>query len=100
MLLNDSPINGGTLCPKGAATYQLVVNPYRLTTVKYRAPYSDRWEERPLEWAMERIARLACVDPVEQVLGADHQRTGPKVRLEPRHERPSCPDRNPIGGPR
>ena len=54
----DSPINGGTLCPKGAATYQLVVNPERLTTVKYRAPYSDRWEERPLAWAMERIAQL------------------------------------------
>src|SRR3954467_14564832 len=54
----DSPINGGTLCPKGAATYQLMVNPLRLTTVKYRAPYSDRWEERPLAWAMERIAQL------------------------------------------
>lgn len=54
----DSPINGGTLCPKGAATYQLAVNPERLTTVKYRAPHSDRWEERPLAWAMERIAQL------------------------------------------
>lgn len=54
----DSPINAGTLCPKGAATYQLSVNPLRLTTVKYRAPYSDRWEDRPLEWAMERIAEL------------------------------------------
>jgi formate dehydrogenase major subunit len=54
----ESPINGGTLCPKGAATLQLVVNPHRLTTVKYRAPYSDHWEERPLAWAMERIAQL------------------------------------------
>jgi formate dehydrogenase major subunit len=54
----DSPINGGTLCPKGAATFQLAVNPHRLTRVKYRAPFSDRWEERPLEWAMERIAQL------------------------------------------
>jgi len=26
--------------------------------VKYRAPHSDRWEERPLDWAMDRIARL------------------------------------------
>jgi formate dehydrogenase major subunit len=54
----DSPINGGTLCPKGAATYQLAVNPHRLKTVKYRAPYADRWEDRPLDWAMERIAHL------------------------------------------
>ena len=53
-----SPINEGTLCPKGAATYQYVVNPNRVTTVRYRAPYSDRWEDRPLEWAMDRVATL------------------------------------------
>jgi formate dehydrogenase major subunit len=53
-----SPINGGTLCPKGAATYGFIVNPARVTTVKYRAPYSDHWEARPLDWAMERIAQL------------------------------------------
>lgn len=54
----DSPINQGTLCPKGAATYQLVVNPQRWTKVKYRAPGSDRWQDKSLDWAMERIARL------------------------------------------
>jgi formate dehydrogenase major subunit len=53
-----SPINQGTLCPKGAATFGWMVNPNRFTTVKYRAPYSDHWEERPLDWAMERIAQL------------------------------------------
>ncbi len=52
-----SPINEGTLCPKGASTYQYVVNPNRVTTVRYRAPHSDHWEDRPLEWAMDRIAR-------------------------------------------
>lgn len=52
----DSPINEGTLCPKGAATLGWINSPQRLTTVKYRAPYSDAWEERPLEWAMARIA--------------------------------------------
>ena len=50
-----SPINEGTLCPKGANTYQLTVNPHRVTQVLYRAPYSNRWEVKPLEWAMERI---------------------------------------------
>lgn len=54
----ESFINGGTLCPKGSATYGLVVNPRRLTTVKYRAPNSDHWEDVPLDWAMERIAQL------------------------------------------
>ena len=52
-----SPINQGTLCPKGAATYQLTINPDRWTTVKYRAPFSDHWEDKPLDWAMERIAQ-------------------------------------------
>jgi formate dehydrogenase major subunit len=51
-----SPINEGTLCPKGANTFQLAVNPHRVTRVMYRAPYSDRWEARPLDWAMDRIA--------------------------------------------
>jgi formate dehydrogenase major subunit len=53
-----SPINQGTLCPKGAATLGWMLNPNRLTKVKYRAPYSDHWEERPLDWAMDRIAHL------------------------------------------
>ncbi len=52
-----SPINAGTLCPKGAATSGLVDNPLRLTTVKYRPPYGEAWEERPLDWAMEQIAQ-------------------------------------------
>ncbi len=52
-----SPINEGTLCPKGANTYQLVRNPHRVTQVLYRAPYSDHWEPKPLEWAMDRIAQ-------------------------------------------
>jgi formate dehydrogenase major subunit len=54
----ESPISAGHLCPKGAATYQLHVNPNRITTVLHRAPYSDRWEPRSLEWAMERVAQL------------------------------------------
>jgi formate dehydrogenase major subunit len=54
----ESPVNRGTLCPKGSATYGLVVNPLRLTKVKYRAPYATEWEEKPLDWAMERIAQL------------------------------------------
>lgn len=53
-----SPINQGTLCPKGAATLGLLTAPGRLATVKYRAPYSDHWEDRPLDWAMDRIAVL------------------------------------------
>jgi formate dehydrogenase major subunit len=52
----DSPISVGTLCPKGAATYQLAVNPHRWTKAKYRAPNSDHWEDIDLEQAMDMIA--------------------------------------------
>jgi formate dehydrogenase major subunit len=51
-----SPISEGTLCPKGANAFQLAVNQHRVTQVLYRAPYSDHWETRPLDWAMDRIA--------------------------------------------
>ncbi len=51
-----SPINEGTLCPKGANAFQLSLNPHRIQKVLYRAPYSDHWEKRPLDWAMNRIA--------------------------------------------
>jgi formate dehydrogenase major subunit len=67
-----SPINDGRLCPKGASTYQLIHNPDRPTKVLYRAPKSDHWEERPLDWAMERIARL-----VKQTRDADFHLTNP-----------------------
>ncbi len=54
----DSPISRGSLCPKGSAAFQLAVNPLRATKVKYRAPGASDWEEKPLDWAMERIAQL------------------------------------------
>lgn len=54
----QSPVNRGRLCPKGANTLQLLRNAHRLKTVRYRAPYATQWEERPLDWAMDRIAAL------------------------------------------
>ncbi len=54
----DSPISRGSLCPKGSASLQLAINPLRTTKVKYRAPGASDWEEKPLDWAMERIAQL------------------------------------------
>jgi formate dehydrogenase major subunit len=48
----------GTLCPKGAATYQLHVNPNRPTRVLHRAPGATTWEEWALARAMDRVAEL------------------------------------------
>ncbi len=51
-----SPVNQGTLCPKGAGTLGMLLSEQRVNHVLYRAPYSDHWERKPLDWAMERIA--------------------------------------------
>jgi formate dehydrogenase major subunit len=56
-----SPINQGTLCPKGSASRQLVQQPGRLTTVKYRRPHGTEWEEIGLDQAMDMIADRVVV---------------------------------------
>jgi formate dehydrogenase major subunit len=53
-----SPINQGTLCPKGGGTLGMLLSPQRISTVMHRAPHATAWEEKPLDWAMERIAQL------------------------------------------
>ena len=53
----DHPINQGTLCSKGQAVLEVVTSPRRLQEVKYRAPGSDHWEEKPLDWAMTTLAQ-------------------------------------------
>jgi formate dehydrogenase major subunit len=51
-----SPISRGRLCPKGAASKNLHESPLREYRVKYRRPHGTRWEELPLEQAMDMIA--------------------------------------------
>jgi formate dehydrogenase major subunit len=52
----DSPVSRGRLCPKGAASEQLVNSATRLTKIKYRAPHATEWEELDVETAMDMIA--------------------------------------------
>jgi formate dehydrogenase major subunit len=52
----DSPVSRGRLCPKGAASKQLVTHPGRLTRVLYRRPYGTTWERLGLDEAMDMIA--------------------------------------------
>lgn len=52
----DSPISRGRLCPKGAASEQLVNTPSRQKTVLYRRPRGTDWEELDLDTAMDMIA--------------------------------------------
>src|SRR5437899_6493506 len=51
----QSPISRGHLCPKGAASYELVTHPARATKVKYRAPRSRQWREISLEEATAMV---------------------------------------------
>ncbi len=53
----ESPISGGHLCPKGANAFQLTVNSHRVRNVLYRAPNSDHWEKKTLDWALDQIAQ-------------------------------------------
>lgn len=52
----ESPISRGRLCPKGSDSFELLTHANRETRVKYRRPYSTKWEELNLETAMEMIA--------------------------------------------
>ena len=52
----DSPISRGHLCPKGAASLQLVTGDQRIRDVLYRRPGGREWERLPLETAMRMVA--------------------------------------------
>jgi formate dehydrogenase major subunit len=52
----ESPISQGNLCPKGAASYQLLTHSQRQTKIKYRAPRARQWTEISLDRAMDMVA--------------------------------------------
>jgi formate dehydrogenase major subunit len=52
----DSPVSRGRLCPKGAATKQLVTGSSREKQVLYRRPHGTEWERLDLATAMDMIA--------------------------------------------
>src|SRR5699024_1453030 len=52
----DSPVSRGRLCPKGAASEQLVNTPSRQKKILYRRPYGTDWEDLGLATATDMIA--------------------------------------------
>jgi len=81
----DSPLSEGCLCPKGAATLQLVGGAHRERRVLYRRPGGTAWETLPLETAMDMVAervrtsrertwqdKLAGGERVNRTLGIAH----------------------------
>lgn len=53
----DSPVNRGTLCPKGASLEEFVQSDRRLTKVRYRAPGATEWTDLTWEEAIPKMAR-------------------------------------------
>jgi formate dehydrogenase major subunit len=53
----DSPINGGTLCPKGASQMQLAISPRLQKAPLFRDAGSSEWREVDWDFAMDWFAR-------------------------------------------
>jgi formate dehydrogenase major subunit len=69
-----SPLSRGHLCPKGAASYELVTHPARATRVKYRAPRSRHWTEIDLAQAMTMVAERVWKSR-ERTFNEEHMHT-------------------------
>jgi formate dehydrogenase major subunit len=69
----DHPTNRGALCSKGMTLKQDVINERRITSVKYRAPGSDHWEEKSWDFVIDRIARLLKQSRDEKLITTDAQ---------------------------
>ncbi len=75
----ESPISGGTLCPKGSASKELVSHDGRLLYAQVRRPGSSRWERIDLDQAMDRIADLVW-ESRRRGWVERHPATGERVR--------------------
>ncbi len=53
----DSPVNEGTLCPKGATAMQLATSARRVEKPLYRAPGSAKWEEKSWDFMLDKLAQ-------------------------------------------
>ena len=53
----DNPINGGTLCPKGASQMQLAISPRLRKSPMFREARSSEWREISWDEAMSWFAR-------------------------------------------
>jgi len=52
----DSPINEGTLCPKGASAMELAISKRRLQHPLHRAPGARKWKRVSWDFALDRLA--------------------------------------------
>jgi len=53
----DSPINEGTLCPKGATAMDLAISKRRVTSPLYRAPGAGSFKQVSWDFVLDKLAR-------------------------------------------
>ena len=53
----DSPVNEGTLCPKGASSLQLAVSRRRVPGPLYRAPGATEWKPVSWDFTLDKLAQ-------------------------------------------
>lgn len=51
------PVSEGALCAKGATMNSMVNSEHRLLKPLYRAPFSDKWEEKSYSWMIDKLAK-------------------------------------------
>lgn len=52
----ESPVNEGRLCPKGATAMQLATSARRVEKPLYRAPGTDKWQEKSWDFVLDKLA--------------------------------------------
>ena len=52
----DSPVNEGTLCPKGASAMELAISSRRFQSPLYRAPGAKDWKKVSWDFVLDRLA--------------------------------------------
>lgn len=53
----DSPVNEGTLCPKGASSLQLAMSRRRVPSPLYRAPGATEWKTVSWDYTLDKLAQ-------------------------------------------
>jgi formate dehydrogenase major subunit len=53
----DSPVNEGTLCPKGASSLQLAISRRRVPSPLYRAPGATEWKKVSWDFTLDKLAQ-------------------------------------------
>ena len=86
----DSPVNEGTLCPKGASAMELAISKRRLQHPLYRAPGAREFKRISWDYALDRLAAAdqGGARPHVRRQGRGRERRQPHARASPSRAAP------------